>query len=104
MKEALKEGVNISADGIERVLQRKMHILENNIVELICKNAALHTENIIDSCITTGVKFSEAPVVYTGGGCLLLKEYLQKNKHVKMFEIIQDVKANAVYYAKSIRD
>ena len=103
-KEALKEGVDISADAIERALQGKKQILKEEVVTMIQDKAKFHTENIIDSCITSGVKFSEAPVVYTGGGCLLLKKYLEENRNVIKYEFIENVNANAYFYSKAFKE
>jgi len=85
------------------VLEGRDNFLDKSIVQLIEEQARLHTENIIDSCITANVRFHEAPVVYYGGGCLLLKKYLMENRNVKKFEIIEDVKANAKYYARFLQ-
>lgn len=106
IREALKEGSALSSEGIERVLRGKNSILNNNekILHLIKTNAQMHVENIIDSCMTAGVKFSEAPIIYFGGGCLLLREYLENNKNVVQSEFIEDVNANAYYYAQYISE
>lgn len=104
IKDVLKEGESISRDGIERVLMGKKQILPEKIVSLIKESAQTHADNVIDACVTANVKFSEAPVVYFGGGCLLLKEYLKNNPIVKVYEFIDNVNANAEHYAKFIKD
>lgn len=104
IKEVLKAGVSVSADGVERVLRGKKHILSEEIVNIIKANAQTHTEAIIDACKTAKVTFSEAPVVFFGGGCLLLREYLEKNKDINVCEFIENVNANAYYYAMFTRD
>lgn len=104
VKEVLKAGVSVSHDGIERVLRGKQHILSDQVVEIIRKNAELHTAAIIDACKTANVKFAEAPVIFFGGGCLLLEEYLKNNKNIVKSEIIEDIHANAIYYAAFIKE
>lgn len=103
-KEVLKAGMAISSDAIEKVLFGKKTILTEEIIELIKKLANLHAETIIDSCKTSGVNFAEAPVVFFGGGCLLLRESLERNKDIVKSEFIENVNANAIYYAKCIKE
>ncbi len=104
VKEVLKAGVSISPDGIERALRGRKHILPENVVEIIKKNASLHADEIIDACKTANVRFAEAPVIFFGGGCLLLREYLEANKDICKCEFIEDIHANAVYYAEYFKE
>ncbi len=100
IREVLKAGVRATPDGIERVLRGKSHIFDEEIVEIIKQNAAQHVEIIIDSCLNANFSFDETPVVYFGGGCILLKEYLEKNSNIKHFEFYENINGNAVAFAK----
>ena len=66
---------------------------------MIKEDAKKHYEDIISGCIQQGVKFSSYPVVFFGGGGILLEEYIKNDKKLAKYEILSDVNANAKAYA-----
>ncbi|MCR5606069.1 MAG: ParM/StbA family protein [Treponema sp.] len=84
---------------VEDVLRGEDTILPDEYIELIKEGAKQHFDNIINGCIQQGVKLSLYPVVFYGGGCLLLKDEICENKKLKDPEILGDVNANAKAYA-----
>ncbi len=84
---------------VEDVLRGEDTILPEEYVELIKEGAKQHFDSIINGCIQQGVKLSLYPVVFYGGGCLLLKEQIVNNRQLKETEIIGDINANAKAYA-----
>lgn len=87
---------------VEDVLRNEETILDDNIKALIKENAEKHYADIINGCIQQGVKLSLYPVVFFGGGALLLKEYITSDKKMKNPEIIADTHANAKAYASCL--
>ncbi|ADL36367.1 hypothetical protein bpr_IV002 (plasmid) [Butyrivibrio proteoclasticus B316] len=84
---------------VEDVLNGDETILPDEYIDLIKAGAKTHFEDIVNGCIQQGVKLSLYPVVFYGGGCLLLREQIEENSQLKDPEILEDVNANAKAYA-----
>ncbi len=84
---------------VEDVLMGEETCLSEEMIQLIFEGADNHFESIINGCIQQGVKLSLYPVVFYGGGCLLLEEQIEKCNKLKNPEILGDVNANAKAYA-----
>ena len=84
---------------VEDVLRGEETILPDPIKNLIREGAKQHFENIINGCIQQGVKLSLYPVVFYGGGALLLKDLITNNDKMTDPEILGDINANAKAYA-----
>lgn len=95
-------GSSIGEDTIERVLLGEETPLPDDMVDAINVKANEHTEKIIRSCIQGGINFIEYPVVFFGGGGLLLRPFIDKNKDIIRSEYIMDVNGNAKYYAAKL--
>lgn len=91
-------GITLNECDIETVLRGKRNYIKPDVVEEIKRNAELHAKQIIDRCIQAGCSLDINPVVYVGGGCKLLKPYLEKNDLVCYSEYIEDTHANAKNY------
>jgi len=97
-----EDGLTIADNTIEAVLFGKETILSEKIKNSILGCAKKHADNIINTCKSNGFEFREAPVIFVGGGGLLLKRHLQENPLVSKCEFITDINANAVAYAKYV--
>lgn len=93
----------LSEKAIEDILRGRKSIMAPDVIETVKKTASTHADKIINRCIQANCSFDEYPVVYYGGGCLLLKEYLKRNKLVVYSEFIEDVRANATNFEEFLR-
>ena len=84
---------------VEDVLRGEDTVLPQKMKEVIIDDAKEHFDNIVNGCIQQGVKLSLYPTVFFGGGCLLLKNYIENDDKLTEAEIISDVHANAKAYA-----
>lgn len=83
---------------IEDVLRSRVNLVDENVKEVIRNCAEVYADQLIDRCIQAGYDLGLAPVVFVGGGCLLLKPYLESNSKIKKCVFIEDVHANAAAY------
>lgn len=91
--EMLDEGL------VEDVLRGNDSVLPEDMQALIKKDAGKHLDAIINGCTQQGVRLSLYPVVFYGGGALLLADYISNNLKLNSAEIIGDINANAKAYA-----
>ena len=96
-------GISLGEDTIESVIKKDPTALSDDMKNSVYVQADMHAKKIINACVQKGFNFIEYPVVYYGGGCLLLKEYLESIKDVSVYEFLDDVNANAKFYAEKIR-
>ncbi len=87
---------------VEDVLMNEETILGDDIKSLVKEDARIHFENIINGCIQQGVKLSLYPVVFFGGGGLLLKDLIRSSDKLADAEILDDIYANAKAYASCL--
>lgn len=95
-------GTSIGEDTVEDVLAGEPTILPEEIEVAIRQAAKDHANRIINSCVQRGYNFSEYPVVFFGGGGLLLRPYLENNSQLIKYEFLPDVYGNAKFYAAKI--
>lgn len=95
-------GENLDESLVEDVIRGEDTVLPQDIKDIIIRDSKQHFENIINGCIQQGVKLSLYPVVFFGGGCLLLKDLINESTRIKS-EIIEDVHANAKAYAACLK-
>jgi len=69
---------------------------------MIKEKARNYYKDMINGCIQQGVKLSLYPVVFFGGGALLLKESIRSDDRIVNPEIITDINANAKAYASCL--
>lgn len=93
-------GISISERSIEDVLFNRPHILDDKVVNIIKDVAATHSSLIINRCHQTGIEFSENPIVFVGGGALLLRPFFESNELIKKCEFVDSVNGNAQHFAK----
>jgi len=96
-------GVTLDESIVENILRNKKTFVPAEAKNEVKKNAEIYAKQIIDRCIQAGCAVNQYPVVYVGGGSLLLKEYLEKNPLVCMSEFITNVNTNACAYEKLYR-
>ncbi len=90
---------------VEDVLKGKETILSEEVIEFIKEREKKHTDSIIDICRQLGVEFKAYPVLFGGGGSLLLMESLLNNSLLndKATIFLSDPCANAKGYARFLK-
>lgn len=96
-------GETIQEDTVEEILKGEPSILPDEINLAVRKAAASHADKILNECIQRGFNFIEFPVVFFGGGGLLLRPYLENNPKLKKSEFLTDVNGNALYYTAFLK-
>ena len=91
-------GLTLDEIAADAVLRDKRTFIKEEVINLITKQARIHADTIIDKCIQAGCAFDHCPVIFVGGGGLLLRDYLEKNNKICFSEFIEDVHANAASY------
>ena len=93
----------VGEDTINDVLHGKKTLLSDEMIKMIHEQAQLHTDKILNYAqMNRSIKFVDTPVVFFGGGALLLKPYIEKYQGLKLFEFVEDVNGNARFYARYI--
>ena len=90
---------------IEDVLLEKKSILPDNTKDFIKQRAQKHADKIIDITRQLGVEYKAFPVVFCGGGSLLLKDNLINNPLINVDStlFLADPCANAKGYAALLK-
>ena len=94
-----KYGIHVMEDQIDDVLLDKDSFLEEDVRKIILDVAQTHTERLLDDFIENGFDLRALPVIFTGGGALLLKPFIQVSSKVnRNAQYIEDICANAKGY------
>ncbi len=91
-------GITFEEAAIENILRGKRSFVAEDVKAEIRQNAEQYANQIIDRCIQAGCTLNQSPVVYVGGGPLLLRSFLENNSKVCFSEFIEDTHANAKSY------
>lgn len=91
-------GITLEEADVENILRGKRSFVPEDVKDEVRRNAEIFANQIIDKCIQSGCTLRQSPVVYVGGGPLLLREYLENNPKVCSCEFIEDTHANARSY------
>lgn len=84
---------------VEAILLGKPTVVDEARKARIKKLAEEFANKLVDDFIHNGLNFSDNPVVFIGGGALLMRVNLEKNTNFVKVEFVEDVNANAKYYA-----
>lgn len=103
IQEAIKREYNIDLeyDDIEAAIKKQRTLLDDDVVKRIWTLTQNYVDsNVIDMLVQRKVNFDTTVVIFLGGGSLLLKPFIKKNKQIKHIHFLKDpVKANAKGYA-----
>lgn len=99
------QNVHVDHDIIASVLNGEATILKEDTLSLIKEMAFKHANDILNSLRQHGVMFDSYPVLFVGGGSILLRPYLLKNPMIKKEAVyfINDTRANAKGYKRMVR-
>lgn len=89
--------INLSDAQIQNVLMNEQTALPSQVIETIEDVAADWVTKIINQIRRGGLEFNATPVIFLGGGSVLLKNQIESNKMIKQCEhtFITTVNANA---------
>lgn len=86
-------------DGhISTVLQGGSTILPEDVKDMIRKEAKSHAKDILDNLRELQVDLRANPVIFTGGGSILLRSILEKSPLVAKAEFVESCNSNAIGY------
>ena len=98
--------VTLENTHIEDVLMDRNTILSDDLKLYIKNSAKKHTDHILDIARQLGVEFKAYPIMFAGGGALLLKDNILNssliNKNSSIF--LSDPCANAKGFARFIKE
>ena len=103
MRRVEKEtGTVLTPIDIESVLKKENNLLSNTDVELIMSITQEWVDKIINTIKQSGIEFATTPVVFLGGGSLLLKRFIKKNPLLVKIEFMSNANSNAEGFRKLI--
>ena len=96
--------IMVDHDTIKTVLNGGTTILDSEVKQLIFAMAQKHANEIINSLRQRKIMFDSHPVLFVGGGSILLKKYILENPLIKKdaTQFIMDSKANAKGYKRLV--
>lgn len=86
-------------ETVETVLLNNPSVLDEDRKKRIKELSSEFANKLVDEFIHQGLRLSDYPSVFIGGGALLMKDALEKNPNFAKIEFIEDVNANAKYFA-----
>ena len=78
-------------------------VLTDDVKEIIREEAKHYPVTLVNSFKEDNIDLSTNPVVFMGGGSLLLKEYLKNNKAIARAYFVDDISANAAGYETMVK-
>lgn len=97
----METGKRIDKEIIESVLRFEPTILDESLIELIFSIANDWFLRVLSACTQLGIDFDTYPVLFLGGGILLLRQFIRDDMFAA-YEIIDNPCANAIGYEKMI--
>ena len=96
-------GTLLEEASVEDVLRNRKTFIKEEVKVEVHANAERHADYIIDRCIQAGCLLDHYPVIFVGGGCMLLADYLVNNSKMCYCEFIENTHANAASYEEFLR-
>ena len=93
----MEEGYRLDKIQVIKILQNKKTIIEEKIIDAVKKLANEWYHLIMGRLAIDGF-----PVLFMGGGSILLKPYIEQKDVVKVYEIIEDPHSNAEAFKRLI--
>ncbi|SHH68893.1 plasmid segregation protein ParM [Caloranaerobacter azorensis DSM 13643] len=88
-QELIKQDIRITEEQIEEVLKGSNPVmLDETIVSLINSKAKQYTENLIDELREFGYETRINPIIFVGGGAMLLKRFIEQSNKVGYVEFL----------------
>lgn len=93
-------GDTISYSSIESILNNEETIIKESRKTRVRKLAEDFINQLVDEFLHVGLRLQDYPCVFVGGGALLMRDTLEENQAFALCEFVEDVHANAKYYAE----
>lgn len=90
--------MRIEDEHISAVLQGRSTILPDDVKDMIHEGAKEHAKAILDNLRELQVDLRVNPVIFTGGGSILLRSVLEKSPLVAKAEFVESCHSNAIGY------
>lgn len=87
---------------IESVLLGNPTVIDESRKKRIFEITEAYANKLVDEIAHQGMKLSDYPCVFIGGGALMMKPYLETNPLFVKIEFVMDVRANAAYFEEFI--
>jgi plasmid segregation protein ParM len=100
VKTTIRANYGLLIDDIDvyNVLNGNNTILKSDTKLIVWQTAKDHTKDLFESFVEYDVDLKTNPVIFIGGGSLLLKNFIDGSDMVYKAEYINDIKANAQGY------
>lgn len=89
----------MDAASVEAVLRNRNVTTDEARKKRIKEISSEYAQKLVDELLHKGLKLADKPAVFVGGGALLIKEDLLNSKAFSKIEIVEDVNANAKFFA-----
>lgn len=90
--------MRIEDEHINAVLSGKESILPEDVKDTICNETQRHAKDILDQLRELQVDLRSNPAVFTGGGSILLRPFLESSPLVAKADFVESANANALGY------
>ena len=92
-------GIKVAEEQIAAAIQGSGNlILQQNVINDILTYAKQHSDMILDELRENMVELKANPVIFIGGGAILLKPFIEKSPMIAKADFVLDEKANAKGY------
>ena len=99
-KISTNHGIKVVEDQIVATIKGDQRlVLSQNIIDDIFTYAKQHVDILLDELRENMVELKANPVIFIGGGAILLKPFIDKSSMIVKAEYVLDEKANAKGYA-----
>lgn len=93
-------GKDTDYSSIEAILNGDECIIDEARQRRVKELSAEFINRLINEFVHMGLKLSDYPCVFVGGGALLMRPVLEKSPLIAKAEFVEDVHANAKFYAE----
>lgn len=91
-------GIKMSEVHVLDILLKRKHVFQKEIVNHVFEQARNRAQEILFKLREYEIDLRANPVIFMGGGALLLKPYFTSSDQVSAYEFIEDLNANAIGY------
>jgi plasmid segregation protein ParM len=93
-------GIKVAEEQIAAAIKGdKRLVLPQNVIDDILNYARQHSDMILDELRENMVELKANPVIFIGGGAILLRPFIEKSPMIVKADFVPDEKANAIGYA-----
>lgn len=88
---------------IQSVLSKSPHVIGKNITDFIEEEAQKYAEDIIFKLKEEGIDLKLSPVIFIGGGSLLIEPFIKNSPNIAKAEFVTSTQANAIGYEELMK-